>query len=197
MPSNNVMNMVDPLSMALGFLTAIALVAAYYYRRKYREEHRCYQNMIRPPMPKSTKSEAQTERERWLEIRSQILLRDHFRCQECGYFKHLEVHHIVPKSKGGGDNPENLVTLCTRCHKKVHGFHWKPQKKKHRKHGFGKHHHKNRHKKEKRYFKQHQKEFIFPHMPPKNWDEAPDEQKKKRREEIYQLWAHNELNQPN
>ena len=32
----------------------------------------------------------------------------------------LEVHHIVPVAKGGGDEPENLVTLCKECHKKRH-----------------------------------------------------------------------------
>ena len=29
-------------------------------------------------------------------------------------------HHIVPKSKGGSDTPENLLGLCLGCHSKVH-----------------------------------------------------------------------------
>ncbi|RLC05601.1 MAG: hypothetical protein DRI57_27420 [Deltaproteobacteria bacterium] len=32
----------------------------------------------------------------------------------------MEVHHIIPKSKGGKDTVKNLVTLCGSCHKKVH-----------------------------------------------------------------------------
>ena len=29
-------------------------------------------------------------------------------------------HHIVPRSEGGSDRPENIVGLCLRCHEKVH-----------------------------------------------------------------------------
>lgn len=32
----------------------------------------------------------------------------------------LEVHHILPVSKGGGDEQKNLITLCKKCHKKRH-----------------------------------------------------------------------------
>ena len=34
----------------------------------------------------------------------------------------LQVHHIKPKSQGGTDVPENLVTLCENCHKQVHEY---------------------------------------------------------------------------
>ena len=33
---------------------------------------------------------------------------------------HLEGHHIVPVSCGGGDEPENLITLCKTCHAERH-----------------------------------------------------------------------------
>jgi 5-methylcytosine-specific restriction endonuclease McrA len=32
----------------------------------------------------------------------------------------LTVHHVLPRSEGGLDNPENLLTLCRPCHDKVH-----------------------------------------------------------------------------
>jgi len=32
----------------------------------------------------------------------------------------LHVHHIIFKSKGGTNSPENLITLCENCHKKLH-----------------------------------------------------------------------------
>ncbi|KAA0013353.1 MAG: HNH endonuclease [Thermoplasmata archaeon] len=32
----------------------------------------------------------------------------------------MEVDHIKPVSKGGGDNPANLRLLCPRCNKKKH-----------------------------------------------------------------------------
>jgi len=33
---------------------------------------------------------------------------------------HLELHHIKPRSFGGSNEPENLLPLCSKCHKKVH-----------------------------------------------------------------------------
>ena len=49
--------------------------------------------------------------------------RDHYTCQYCGKTikdAKLEVHHIVFKSNGGSDEPENLITLCHGCHTKLH-----------------------------------------------------------------------------
>lgn len=66
-----------------------------------------------------------------------ILYRDNFTCQDCGEFHayknangiyvpiddgQLQVHHVIPVSEGGGDEPENLLTLCKNCHKKRHGI---------------------------------------------------------------------------
>lgn len=47
-----------------------------------------------------------------------ILERDKFTCQYCGRRAPgvaLEVDHIVPLSKGGSDEPSNLVTTCFEC----------------------------------------------------------------------------------
>lgn len=64
-----------------------------------------------------------------------ILYRDNFTCQDCGEFHayrndngiyipnddgQLDVHHILPVSQGGGDEQQNLVTLCKDCHKARH-----------------------------------------------------------------------------
>ena len=41
------------------------------------------------------------------------------RCACCNHvIEHY--HHIVPRSKGGSDTPENLAGLCLSCHEKVH-----------------------------------------------------------------------------
>jgi 5-methylcytosine-specific restriction endonuclease McrA len=32
----------------------------------------------------------------------------------------LSVHHIIPVSRGGTDEPANLKTVCERCHKEEH-----------------------------------------------------------------------------
>lgn len=57
--------------------------------------------------------------------RAAILKRDCHTCQNCGkrkQKKNLEVHHIIPRSKGGTDDPTNLVTLCVRCHDREKWF---------------------------------------------------------------------------
>jgi len=54
-------------------------------------------------------------------LRNQVLKRDGWRCQECGAMKDLQVHHIRPRSRLGGDVMQNLITLCGRCHGKRHG----------------------------------------------------------------------------
>ncbi|MBM4116869.1 HNH endonuclease [bacterium] len=55
-------------------------------------------------------------------LRRRILARDGHRCQAlgCGATRFLEVHHLVPRSHGGGQEEANLVTLCARCHQLLH-----------------------------------------------------------------------------
>ena len=50
-----------------------------------------------------------------------ILKRDHFQCQVpgCKCRRNLQVHHIIWRSKGGGDEHFNLITLCKVCHKHI------------------------------------------------------------------------------
>lgn len=52
-------------------------------------------------------------------LRYDILYRDNFRCLICGASAkegvRLHVDHIMPVSKGGKSNIENLRTLCERC----------------------------------------------------------------------------------
>lgn len=48
--------------------------------------------------------------------RKNILRRDGHRCQYCGLSGvTLTVDHIMPKSRGGEDSWENLVSACLRC----------------------------------------------------------------------------------
>lgn len=48
-------------------------------------------------------------------LRKLIFERDLYRCINCGTHKSLSVDHIVPVSKGGGNEIKNLQTLCTIC----------------------------------------------------------------------------------
>ena len=51
--------------------------------------------------------------------RKNILRRDLYRCQYCNKSETaLTIDHIIPKSKGGDDSWENLVTACVSCNNK-------------------------------------------------------------------------------
>lgn len=63
------------------------------------------------------------------DIRREVLRRDGYRCQECNWShdewnpsdpRHLELHHIKHHAKGGANVKENLKSLCTVCHDKLH-----------------------------------------------------------------------------
>jgi 5-methylcytosine-specific restriction endonuclease McrA len=49
-----------------------------------------------------------------------VLARDGWRCQLCGSPMHLQVHHRQLRSHSGDDTEENLITLCTECHRRIH-----------------------------------------------------------------------------
>jgi 5-methylcytosine-specific restriction endonuclease McrA len=55
-------------------------------------------------------------------LRESVLHRDNWRCQACGSTAGLEVHHIEPRARLGGDVEQNLITLCASCHRKLHGY---------------------------------------------------------------------------
>ena len=54
-------------------------------------------------------------------LRYQVLKRDNFKCCYCGASPskdssvELHIDHIIPWSKGGETNLENLQTLCSKC----------------------------------------------------------------------------------
>ena len=56
-----------------------------------------------------------------LRVRYRVLTRDNYSCKLCGNSPakdlgiKLHIDHVVPWSKGGETNIENLQTLCDRC----------------------------------------------------------------------------------
>jgi hypothetical protein len=60
-------------------------------------------------------------------IEHQVHLRDHGSCQAkradgstCRSTKFTHIHHIVEVSRGGSNDVDNLLTLCSRCHRRWH-----------------------------------------------------------------------------
>jgi len=53
----------------------------------------------------------------WTRIRNSHIEKENF-CQSCGTTRKLQVHHIIPVSYAPEKelDPDNLITLCKRCH---------------------------------------------------------------------------------
>ncbi|MBI4614717.1 MAG: HNH endonuclease [Planctomycetes bacterium] len=60
-----------------------------------------------------------------LALRRLVYIRDGCRCGVCGCHATLfvHVHHVDSRAEGGGNDPGNLVVLCTRCHAVTHSNH--------------------------------------------------------------------------
>ena len=50
--------------------------------------------------------------------RQRILKRDNHSCVYCGNKRDLTIDHLIPKSKGGKNTWDNLVTCCISCNSK-------------------------------------------------------------------------------
>jgi 5-methylcytosine-specific restriction endonuclease McrA len=66
------------------------------------------ERLVRKPRPRSRISR---------EVRRRIFERDGNHCLDCESHWFLEVDHIIPVVLGGGDDDENLQTLCRTCNK--------------------------------------------------------------------------------
>ena len=66
---------------------------------------------------------ARYQNDEWRQIREQYIVAFPF-CQLCRkqgkLVKAEEVHHIRPLAEGGTNDFSNLISLCHRCHAKVH-----------------------------------------------------------------------------
>jgi len=52
------------------------------------------------------------------DLRNKIFKRDGNKCKKCGSKNNLTIDHIVPFSKGGTTEINNLQTLCKKCNRK-------------------------------------------------------------------------------
>lgn len=71
-----------------------------------------------PPCPKCPR--LKLDPEVYQQLCQQVLRRDGWRCQQCGSRTNLQVHHIQLRSQAGEDAEQNLITLCSKCHGRLH-----------------------------------------------------------------------------
>lgn len=69
-----------------------------------------------------------SSRKRWLKDikdnpwRVKVIIRDNYRCVDCGVGnEQLVVHHIDGSTRKGNNDLKNLSTLCKKCHARRHG----------------------------------------------------------------------------
>lgn len=54
-------------------------------------------------------------------LRKKVYARDGYRCALCDSGKYIQIHHCIPRGKGGKNTEQNLITLCSDCHAMAHG----------------------------------------------------------------------------
>lgn len=81
----------------------------------------CLKDIIRTPLEEYYSSVTLNENKLNLKGRFEIMERDGFKCIYCGRKPsndndiELQIDHVFPKSKGGSNGFDNLVTSCREC----------------------------------------------------------------------------------
>ena len=86
----------------------------------YRHEQKKYHSEYRKTEKGKEIKKSLKIRSNKLSFRFRVMTRDNFTCQYCGRNvkddgMKIEVDHIIPRSKGGKDTFDNLVTACYEC----------------------------------------------------------------------------------
>lgn len=92
-----------------------------------RNKHKKYCALV------NTKNRRFERDEEWLKISEIVKNRDMYKCVECGltdeesntlYGNGLCIHHVIPYHICRAHEIDNLISLCTGCHLKLHRKYW-------------------------------------------------------------------------
>ena len=50
----------------------------------------------------------------------ELLVRDDFTCLHCNSQENLQPAHYIDRSLGGSDELDNMMLLCSECHRSLH-----------------------------------------------------------------------------
>ena len=105
----------DPVAVHLAILQVPACRPATDFSARSERE-----GIVNPILPKQPR--VRLDHELYDRLRAQVLHRDSWRCQFCGAKSNLDIHHQEFRSHGGDDTEDNLITLCIKCHSRVHRY---------------------------------------------------------------------------
>jgi len=56
------------------------------------------------------------------QVKIRVAVRDQGKCRNCGKKNNLEYHHVIPWHVSKSHALGNIILLCSRCHRIVHGY---------------------------------------------------------------------------
>ena len=99
-----------------------------YHAKKYCSRKCSHSAMVRDKAPtwidgKSLERDRARDGSELREWRTKVFKRDNYTCQNCGDKKQIQAHHIIEWAKDESKrfDTDNGLTLCVKCHSKVHG----------------------------------------------------------------------------
>lgn len=98
-------------------LDVVPAAFLWHYRRS-KALQRCIQAGLLTPVEQGYRVDLSLIRlsRRGHRLAEQIIARDGARCAYCGTTHgRFHIDHIVPRSKGGTNHPDNLTVACARC----------------------------------------------------------------------------------
>ena len=96
----------------------IPITCIFLLNKKKKKEVK--NDIVEPNKSKKEQYKEYLQSDHWKETRERALERAGYKCQVCGYYKNLQVHHNTYKNIGHEDDTD-LVVLCWKCHKTFHG----------------------------------------------------------------------------
>jgi len=75
------------------------------------------------PNPKHKRIAIKRNSTAWKKLTQEVFERDRYRCRNCHHLfpkNMLAPHHIKSVGSGGDDTGDNLITVCSFCHFKIH-----------------------------------------------------------------------------
>ena len=103
----------------------IAGISVLTIPMEIRREEPVLEALTRPPVPEPKPEKKFVDYKEWVlspawrRIRNAKLKDSGYKCELCGSAKNLQVHHITYEHIG--DEPlDDLLTVCNKCHKKLH-----------------------------------------------------------------------------